>query len=454
MSYLDKLKTQKIVVLGLGVSGRACVSYLLEHDILPVAVDDDIQGAGAQKVSQQWPQLTVCQTDEAQSLILNADVLVVSPGIALTTPILVMAKAKGLLIVGDVELYAQLSAIEPNPAKVIAITGTNGKTTVTMLVTELLKSAGIKALYGGNIGVPVMDLLAQSCDVAVLELSSFQLETTTSLHSLSATVLNVVEDHMDRYDSFGEYVNSKTAIYQHSQWQVFSRQDDHTVPGIAADQQCSFGLDRPTQGNIGIDNDAIVLAQQSQLTALCPINKIKLQGRHNLLNAMAAIALVQPFNIDPQVIEQTLTTFEGLPHRCERVADTGLVTWINDSKATNVGATVAALSSLKPLYKGQMILLAGGVGKDADFGQLQQALNSHVDQLITFGRDGEQIAALVDGAIQVSGLQQAVARANTLANDGDCVLLSPACASLDMFDNYIQRGELFKTLAQEVTDES
>jgi UDP-N-acetylmuramoylalanine--D-glutamate ligase len=441
MAYIDTLATKKIGILGLGVSGLSCVSFLMKYRIKPFVMDSNLDSNGVKKLKSGWPQIDVFSSETDQAQMLEADLLIVSPGIALSSPALVAAKDHGVEIIGDVELFARI-----NTRPVIAITGSNGKTTVTHLVTDLLKNAGYHATYGGNIGVPVLSLLAEPLDIAVLELSSFQLETTSSLSATAATVLNVVEDHMDRYDSFNDYVLAKQTIYNNAKTAVYNRLDSQTKPVDGHSNTCSFGLDKPVGQDVGIFIEQFVTATES----ICPLKALKLVGQHNVQNALAAIALVKPFNVSNAIIEQTLAAFKGLPHRCELVENTGDVKWINDSKATNVGATVAAIEGIKPQCKGNLILIAGGVGKDADFSPLKQALTDHVDHLITFGRDGDQIACLTALSQQALSLDEAVQKAHALANKEDCVLLSPACASFDMFANFEVRGEKFSALAQAV----
>jgi UDP-N-acetylmuramoylalanine--D-glutamate ligase len=436
MSYLDTLANKKIAILGLGVSGLSCVSFLTKFRIIPFVMDNNLESKGVKHVRLKWPKIAVYPMDDEQ--LFSADMLIISPGIALSSPMLVEAKKRGIEIIGDVELFARI-----NQKPVIAITGSNGKTTVTQLVTELLNDAGHHAVFGGNIGVPVLDLLAKPFGVAVLELSSFQLETTDSLQAKTATILNLVEDHMDRYNSFEGYVDAKQKIYANCETAVYNRLDAKTKP--AEQPTCSFGLESPGESDVGVTDSHFYDGDKQ----ICPLDSLKLVGQHNVLNALAAIALVKPFKVDAAVIEQTFKQFKGLPHRCEQVTGTGKVQWINDSKATNVGATVAALQGIKPLCKGNLILIAGGVGKDANFTPLQQALNEHVDHLITFGQDGNQIAKLVDQSQQALSLDDAVNKAYKLAANDDCVLLSPACASFDMFANFEARGMRFMALAQE-----
>jgi UDP-N-acetylmuramoylalanine--D-glutamate ligase len=284
-----------------------------------------------------------------------------------------------------------------------------------------------------------------------LELSSFQLETTTSLVCETVTILNVVEDHMDRYQGFADYRRVKHQIYRQSRNIVTNRDDNHTHADMAGS---SFGLNAPEHiGDIGLIDGQIVRKHSAGVKKVCAAADLALVGTHNLANAMAAIALLAPFKLEDQQLAATLATFGGLAHRCELVQNSGLVRWVNDSKATNVGATIAALSSIRPLCDGKLILIAGGVGKGADFTPLKAPLQADVDCLITLGQDGPAIAELFNGKVDhVDSLQQAVAIADKLAESGDWVLLSPACASMDMFVDYQQRGEQFKALVGEVYD--
>lgn len=395
------------------------------------------QSSGLKSVKSGWPEIK--RLDE---LPLDADLLIVSPGMPNDNPWLVAARASNIEVIGDVELFARI-----NQKPVIAITGSNGKSTVTKLVSEMLQNAGIHGVMGGNIGVPVLNLLASPFDVAVLELSSFQLETTASLKASSACILNVVEDHMDRYQQFDDYVAAKQRIYQGAERLVFNRHDALTFALGSDTTSCSFGMDKPQGNDIGIDGEYIVMNQ----AVVCRLSDLALFGRHNLLNAMAAIALVAPFDVPVDAIVKTLANFKPLPHRCELLANTGDIRWVDDSKATNVGATVAALNGVAPMCAGKLILIAGGVGKGQDFAPLKPALEAHAAHVITFGQDGHEIAALCDDAIAVASLDEAVATAARLAQAGDCVLLSPACASQDMFRNFEHRGEVFAQLVAEVS---
>ncbi|MFT4924199.1 MAG: UDP-N-acetylmuramoylalanine--D-glutamate ligase [Phenylobacterium sp.] len=458
MAYLTTLKDKKVGVLGLGVSGLSAVSFLLANGIKPFVMDSNLKSKGVEHVATHWPEVSVLLlADDIRQCpsLLDVDLLIVSPGIALSTPILMAAADQGAEIIGDVELFARV-----NRQPVIAVSGSNGKSTVTKLVAALLCNGDYHAVYGGNIGIPVLDLLAKPFDIAVLELSSFQLETTSSLHVQTASVLNVSEDHMDRYDSFDAYVAAKRRIYTHSDLAVYNDRELLAAPQQSHPAQVVFSLDAPKLApidslqhiNVGIHDGCFAVLDNGEARKICPLDALSIVGQHNVLNALAAIALVLPFRLDNDVIEKTLREFVGLPHRCERIEGTGDVLWINDSKATNVGATVAALNGIKPQCQGKLILLAGGVGKAADFSPLKAALENHVDHLITFGCDGEQIAALAQSstAIRVNSMEEAVDKAFALANSGDCVLLSPACASFDMYTNFEARGVHFMALAREL----
>lgn len=460
MAYLATLKDKKIGVLGLGVSGLSCLSFLLKNQIQPFAMDGDLKSKGVVQVATQWPQIEIYplpgDIGDYPAVLEDADLLIVSPGIALSSPVLVEANKRNIEIIGDVELFARV-----NRKPVIAISGSNGKSTVTRLVTLLLQSSGVKAVCGGNIGVAVLDLFDAPFDIAVLELSSFQLETTSSLHADTATILNLSEDHMDRYENYDAYVAAKQRIYSNADVAVYNRLEQGVAPSRQHPSQIAFGIKPPIydssgsldHNHVGISEGHFASAFGGKVELICPLASLRIIGQHNVLNALAAIALVGPFKLNPKVIAACLKQFPGLPHRCERVSGTGDVLWVNDSKATNVGATIAAIEGIKPQCTGKLILIAGGVGKSADFSPLKKVMAEHVDHLITFGQDGDKIARQVPQDIAVRSLEEAVLRAFTLANSGDCVLLSPACASFDMFSSFEARGEHFITLVREVYHE-
>ena len=443
---LTTWQQKRIAVLGLGLSGQATVRFLLQHGIRPVVMDSRRKLAGLDSLPLDKTDGVYLGEFDANRLA-QMDVLLVSPGLDLRHPAIRFAMAQGVEVIGDVELFARC-----NQKPVLAITGSNGKSTVTKMVEAILQHSGIKALAAGNIGLPVLDALQQAdAEVFVLELSSFQLDSTQSLQSLASTVLNVSADHLDRYPSMQAYCQSKQSIYRHCRFAFYNRADQNTQPQQRVDAVHSLGLDAPEEADgYGIaeraGQDYLMLAGSE----LMPVSQLSLLGRHNQYNALAAAALSLTAGADFASIRHVLSQFEGLAHRCQLVHQHNGIRWVNDSKATNIGATLAALDGVRAMVPGQLILLAGGDGKGQQMAELTEALQQQVDQLITFGQDGPAIAALKAGSYQVADLAAAVHQAAALARPGDLVLLSPACASLDMFSNYQQRGELFAKIAREV----
>ncbi|WP_416306123.1 UDP-N-acetylmuramoyl-L-alanine--D-glutamate ligase [Neptunicella sp. SCSIO 80796] len=422
------LANQKVAVVGLGQTGQSVIGFL-------IAQHADIKAFDTRKTLQvQLPAGIVARLGELDSVELcQMDLIVLSPGVALATAAIQQAVAAGVEVIGDIELFARF-----NTVPVLAITGSNGKSTVTMLLAEMLKTAGNRVLVGGNIGVPALSLLNQPADFIVLELSSFQLETTTTLKLLAATVLNVTDDHMDRYTDFAAYQRAKLTIFDHAKNQIVNR-DDKAAQVAGYNPERSFGLSASVQGfSFDQPHNKILFNGENWLD----MDTCILSGQHNVLNIQAAAALGLCAGASHQSLQQASQRFEGLPHRCQLVSHKHQVSWINDSKATNVGATIAAIQGLRAGVQGKLLLIAGGDGKGADLTELLPVMDS-VDVLITLGKDGDQIARLKSDAIQVNSLQQAVQVAATQAQAGDMVLLSPACASLDMFANYMQRGEQF-----------
>jgi UDP-N-acetylmuramoylalanine--D-glutamate ligase len=364
--------------------------------------------------------------------------------VALKEPVLADLMAQGKAVVGDVELFARFRAPY---AKVIAITGSNGKTTVTSLVGEICKQAGLNTIVAGNIGLPVLDTLHMPApDVYVLELSSFQLETTHSLEIDVATVLNLSEDHMDRYDSMTDYAQAKARIYQHARIAVVNRDDPASMALAGAMPQISFGVNpAPSINDYGL-NDAGWLCAGNR--HYIEADTLQIRGKHNIANALAAIALAQAIGIDKVSILHTVQSFAGLPHRVEWVANIEDVDFYDDSKGTNVGATCAAISGMLKQGKPQkVVLIAGGDGKGQDFNPLRDAVLHHARAVVLIGRDGPKIQQVLQHlqlpVVDAVDLTAAVHIAKTLAEAGDAVLLSPACASFDMFRNYEHRAQVF-----------
>ncbi len=428
---------KRVAVIGLGVTGLATVRFLLKQGVKPVLMDTRLKVAGIETIPAEKVDGIYFGELDANRLA-RMDVLLVSPGLDTSHPAIRFATAQGAQLMGDVELFALC-----NEKPVVAVTGSNGKSTVTKLTEHMLNCSGINALAAGNIGLAVLDALERTdAKVYVLELSSFQLDTTHSLKLRAAANLNVTEDHLDRHGTMAAYTAAKQRIFLHTDVAIYNAEDPLTRPlGCAAPQ---IGL------NLQQSQDGYGLVQQQGETwllvdgaALLPVAQMSMVGRHNQFNALASCALALAVGCSREALVQALKTYQPLPHRCALVADHAGVRWVNDSKATNVGATLAAIAGLRADVPGKLILIAGGDGKGVDFTELSTVLRQQVDQVITLGRDGPAIAALVPGSIEVADLTAAVKQAAALARAGDMVLLSPACASLDMFKNYEERGRLF-----------
>ena len=426
------LADKNIVVVGMGLTGLSCVQFLLAQGANVSAMDSRRELSIAVNVPLYLGEF------DADKLY-HADLVVLSPGVSLQHPAIQQAVAAGISVIGDIELFARF-----NTLPVIAITGSNGKSTVTHLVVEMCKAAGKKVLMGGNIGVPALDLLEQQADIVVLELSSFQLETTQSLKPLAATILNFCDDHLDRHSSMENYQRIKHLIYQHARFTVACRDELATQPRNRV-MDIGFGLSPSEQGFSWDKTRASILLDGELFLAS---DECLLVGAHNMLNIQAAAALALLAGIDMPAIKQGAREFGGLAHRCQTVAVINQVRWINDSKATNVGATQAAIQGIAESCQGRLILIAGGEGKGADFSPLTGLLAESVDLLITLGKDGDKIAALKPGSKKVKTLEEAVTVASEYAQAQDIVMLSPACASLDMFNNYQHRGTCFINAVQ------
>ncbi|PSJ40174.1 UDP-N-acetylmuramoyl-L-alanine--D-glutamate ligase [Zobellella taiwanensis] len=427
---------ERVVIIGLGQTGLSCVRYCLARGILPLVMDTRARPPGV----EQLPAGLDCRFGDLDAAsLLAADLIVASPGVPLATPALRQARAAGVEIVGDVELFLRECKVP-----VIAITGSNGKSTVTTLVGEMAAEAGLAVGVGGNIGTPALELLDGPLELAVLELSSFQLETTPGLRALAATVLNISEDHLDRYDSLAHYRDTKLGIYQGAGLCLYNREDDQTRP--PADLPAlSFGLDEREYGRIAQGGE-LWLSHDGR--PRLPVSALRIVGAHNQLNALAAMALADAAGIAPAAQDAVLRRFEGLPHRCQFVAEKHGVRWINDSKATNVGATLAAIAGVAEAVPGRLWLIAGGQGKGQDFGPLKPLLVHTLAGMACFGQDRAELLCLAANTREVANLEQAVAWCARQAVPGDWVLLAPACASLDMYPNYQARGEHFRALVE------
>ncbi|QLB16917.1 UDP-N-acetylmuramoyl-L-alanine--D-glutamate ligase [Mannheimia varigena] len=427
----NQYQNKTVTIIGLGTTGLSCVDFFQKKNANIQVIDTRVNPAGADKLAKEIPLHTGGLNRE---WLLNSDLIVISPGLALATSEIQEAIATGVEVVGDVELFCREAK-----APIIAITGSNGKSTVTTLTTEMAKQAGLKVGMGGNIGVPVLSLLADDYELFVLELSSFQLETTYSLKAKAATILNISEDHMDRYDSIADYRAAKLRIYDNAEHIIVNGEDAQTYP-----EQAVKNLLRFAEHNAEYTMRHGVL--YSGDTAIINTNQMLISGRHNEMNALAAMALAEAANVPREGIVKALQVYGGLPHRFQAVATNDGVRWVNDSKATNVGSTVAALNGLT--VAGTLYLLLGGDGKAADFSELKPLINKPNIICYCFGQDGEALAALSEQSVLVETMQQAVEAIRPQLKKGDMVLLSPACASLDQFKNFEQRGDVFIALAQ------
>ncbi|NLS55003.1 UDP-N-acetylmuramoyl-L-alanine--D-glutamate ligase [Hafnia alvei] len=431
---------KKVVIIGLGLTGLSCVDFFLARGVTPRVIDTRISPPGLDKLPENVERHL---GDMNQEWLLDADLIVASPGIALASPALSVAAEAGVEIVGDIELFCREAQ-----APIVAITGSNGKSTVTTLVGEMAKSAGWNVGVGGNIGLPALMLLKQECDLYVLELSSFQLETTNSLRAAAATILNVTEDHMDRYPlGLQQYRAAKLRVYENAKVCVVNSDDALTMPIRGADSRCvSFGAD---VGDYHLNRQQGEIWLRVRGEKVLNTREMKVTGKHNFTNALAALALADAVGIPRASSLKALTTFTGLAHRFQLSLEHNGVRWINDSKATNVGSTEAALNGLH--VDGTLHLLLGGDGKSADFSALAQYLQGDNVRLYCFGRDGAQLAALhPEIAEQTETMEQAMRIIAAKVKTGDMVLLSPACASLDQFKNFEQRGDEFSRLAKEL----
>jgi UDP-N-acetylmuramoylalanine--D-glutamate ligase len=442
------------VIVGLGKTGLSCARYLTQRGETFVVVDSRSNPPGLKQLLSVAPNVQ-CYLGGFEPLVFDqAQRLIVSPGVSVKESVIANARAHGAEVLGDIALFAAHA-----DAPIIAITGSNGKSTVTTLLGAMAEHAELKVKVGGNLGEPALNLLPgkteselslDKTDYYILELSSFQLETTDNLKAYAAVVLNISADHMDRYVNVQEYVDAKKNIYLDCQNKVINR-DDELVAGMTSSNKTevsenvvSFGMGMPpTTKDFGIESrgDKAWLVKGSQL--LMRVDEIGLPGRHNQANALAALALGEVTGIDVDDMLHVLRHFSGLPHRMQLVAKIREIDWYNDSKGTNVGATVSALAGMP----GNKILIAGGDGKGADFNPLREAvIANNVRVVILIGKDAECIESVLSGVVQIEraeNMTAAVVLADKLAKAKDKVILSPACASFDMFSDYQHRGEVF-----------
>ncbi|HCM0912557.1 TPA: UDP-N-acetylmuramoyl-L-alanine--D-glutamate ligase [Vibrio parahaemolyticus] len=425
-----------VVVVGLGITGLSVVKHLrkTQPQLTVKVIDTRDNPPGAERLPEQ---VELHRGGWNTQWLAEADLVVTNPGIALATPEIQTVLAKGTPVVGDIELFAW-AVNKP----VVAITGSNGKSTVTDLTGVMAKAAGLTVGVGGNIGVPALELLEQDADLYVLELSSFQLETTSSLKLKAAAFLNLSEDHMDRYEGMADYRAAKLRIFDHAELAVVNRDDQETYPEVEM-SVVTFGSDEQAYG-LEVDGSRTWLLDHGQ--RVIASDELKLVGKHNLANALVVLALLKAAGVDYHNALNALKNYTGLTHRCQVVADNRGVKWVNDSKATNIASTMAALSGLEST--GKLYLLVGGVGKGADFTPLKPIFATLNLQLCCFGLDGDDFMPLHESAIRFNTMEDVIQQISSQLKAGDMVMLSPACASFDQFDNFMARGDAFAVLAQ------
>ena len=439
-----KRKTIYTLVVGLGVTGLSVVRYLRGLGERVVVVDSRDLPPGMKVLKENFPDVELHTGKFKTELFTSARRIVVSPGVPMSEKALQKAKQQDIEITGDIDLFAHEVT-----APVVGITGSNGKSTVTTLLAEMAKCAGVDAAVGGNIGIPVLDLVQDEYELYVLELSSFQLETLQNLPMEVAVVLNISPDHLDRYDSLNSYVMSKHEIYRNTKTCVVNRDD-----ALAGDQSFAcqrtigFTLQQPLNDDFGLcDFDGVSWLCHGQ-DKLLRVDEIKIKGSHNIANVLAALAMGSVLNIPQRFMIETIKNFSGLEHRMQWLTEKQGVNWYNDSKATNVGACIAAIEGLP----GKHVLIAGGEAKDADFTPLTEVASKHLRAVVLIGRDADAIELVLAELVPVvhaADMHEAVIKAAELAQASDNVLLSPACASFDMYRNFEHRGQAFIDAVQE-----
>ncbi|MBD3897401.1 UDP-N-acetylmuramoyl-L-alanine--D-glutamate ligase [Halomonas sp. ML-15] len=438
------------LVVGLGISGRAICRHLSRREIPYMVADTRSAPPGLDDFHAAHPGVEIYCGPLTGLDLSRVEEVVLSPGIDPATPGLAELAGRTRvatgepLVVGEIALFVRATR-----APIAAITGSNAKSTVTTLLGEMAHEAGRRVAVGGNLGTPALDLLHDTpdADFYVLELSSFQLETTPRLGAESAIFLNLSEDHLDRHRTMASYRAAKLGIFRGARHAVVNAEEPMTWPDTRLPAQDRFTTLAPEPGEWGIGRHAGETWLMHGSEPLMPAGEVLLQGRHNQANALAALAAGHHLGLPLPAMRRVLGRFAGLPHRCEWIAEIDGVIWINDTKGTNVGATLAAIRGIGPTLRGRLILLAGGVGKGADFAPLATAVRDYVRTALLFGLDAERLASVLSGAVEthcVEDLAAAMAWAQSLAEPGDCVLLSPACASFDQFANYQERGDHFR----------
>ena len=445
---MGKYTGKRVLVVGLGLSGASALRYLAREGASVVVTDSRPAPSGIESLKALFQNaeflLGAFEAPEPLSQYVEA---VVSPGVDLRDRFIQKLIAAKVPVIGDIELFARAAK-----APVIGITGSNGKSTVTTLVGAMAKAAGVKVAIGGNLGTPALDLLTEEPKLYVLELSSFQLDTTHTLRCKAAAVLNISEDHLDRHGTMEAYAAAKARIFNGCEVAIVNRDDPATKRGSdQARRRLSFGLDAPrAPGEFGLADQRGEVALATARDRLLPISQLKIAGLHNAANALAALALIEAADLPRATALRALADFRGLPHRCALVSEIAGARYYNDSKGTNVGSTLAAIRGLPS----PVVWLGGGQGKGQDFGPLALALAQKGSAAVLFGEDASKIEAAIFGSVPVyreTTMQAALARARSLALPGTSVLLSPACASFDQFKSYVDRGEQFEKAVGEMS---
>ncbi|MGB5179672.1 MAG: UDP-N-acetylmuramoyl-L-alanine--D-glutamate ligase [Gammaproteobacteria bacterium] len=439
-------KTCRTLVVGLGETGLSVARFLSRQGVPVAIVDSREQPPGLERLRTELPaDVALFLGAFSAEAFEHAQQIVISPGVSMQEAEIAAAVARQVPVIGDIELFARTVT-----APVIAVTGSNGKSTVVTLLGAMARRAGLDVRVGGNIGTPALDLIRdEEPDLYVLELSSFQLETVHSLRPQAAVVLNISADHMDRYDDLQAYAAAKQSIFRQAALQVFNLDDP--LVGSLVNQACphtGFTSRQPGAGDFGlVEIDGAKWLAQGE-SRIMPASAICMTGQHNLMNALAALALGDAAGLPLDKMVETLAEFQGLPHRTQYVAEQGRVRWYNDSKGTNVGATLAAIEGFDEM----LVLIAGGDGKGADFTPLADALQRKGRGAVLIGRDATLLEAVLRGVVPLrhaDDMPQAVRLAAEMSRPGDCVLLSPACASTDMYRNFEERGDLYMQAVRE-----
>ncbi len=438
-------RNHETVIVGLGRTGLSVATYLCKQGVPFVMLDTRHNPPYFNLVKQEFPDVEICLGKLSTDSFQNAKRIIVSPGVAVDNEFISCAVMQGAEYCGDIELFVNNTQVP-----IVAVTGSNGKSTVTSLVVEMARAADIRAYAGGNLGPPALDLLAfDDAELFVLELSSFQLESTWSLRPQVGVVLNLSSDHLDRHGSVGNYAHIKAQVYEHANFSVVNRNDTFVANMKTSGVVISFGSDSPARGEFGLIHDLENVYLAKGKNPLLVTSELAMQGEAGVLNALAALAIGDALGLSLEKMLLTLANFKGLPHRFSLVGKSQGVSWFNDSKGTNIGASICALRSLEA----DIILLAGGVFKGGDLSLLHEVVAKHVKHVVLFGQDAGLLKQALHGAASVCSvntIRDAVTIARGLSRPGDKVLLSPACASFDMYEDFIARGEDFEACVKEL----